>query len=71
MAKASAQPARVTIAIGNEPLFIERTVRAISKVATKDDPQAQRFDIATPDKANAFYVARQWFALAEIRPQYL
>lgn len=49
MAKASAQPARVTLAIGNEPLFIERTVRAVAKAAVKDDPQAQRFEIAAGD----------------------
>jgi zinc protease len=34
------------------------------------DVPAQRFDIATPDKANAFYVARQWFALADDHPDY-
>ena len=56
MAKASAQPARVTIAIGNEPLFIERTVRVVAKAATKDDPQAQRFDIAAGESTGGLAI---------------
>ncbi len=34
------------------------------------DVQPKRFDIETPDKANAFYVSRQWFALKDDHPDY-
>lgn len=31
---------------------------------------AKRFDIETPDKANAFYISRQWFPLADDNTDY-
>jgi len=43
--------ARITLAIGNEPLFIDRAIAAVSKAARAADPQTQRFDISASDES--------------------
>lgn len=42
--------ARITLAIGNEPLFVDRVISTVAKAARSADPQTQRFDIAASDE---------------------
>jgi len=46
----TAAAARLTLAIGNESLFIERAITAVAQAARKDDPNAQRFVINASDE---------------------
>ena len=42
--------ARITLAIGGEPVLVERAVRAVSAAVRKEDPAAQRTVIAAGDE---------------------